>query len=306
MNHLKPYLYATLGIGLLTTMDGVVKELMRTLPFMQAVCLRFAMGALVALAVVAVMRPPRPTRASVSANLWRVPLVVATATTFFFSVRELPLAEAIALSFLSPLFVALFGLLLLKEHVDRRILIAIGFGLAGMLVMLSPKLAAGITGSTPGVIAALAAAVFYALNLILLRRIAQNEHGTIIVAFQNAGPAILLAVPAFMVWQPVSLQLWGLAFVGGILGVSGHLLVTRAFALATAARVATTEYTGLIWASLVGFVAFGEIPALVTYLGAAFIIAGALTVSRRARPVPDAAILVNQTSALPEIDSRKP
>lgn len=286
MTHLKPYIFATLGIGLLTAMDGVVKELMRNLPFIQAVCLRFAMGAIVALAVVAIMRPPVPTRSSVYANLWRVPLVVATASTFFFSVRELPLAEAIALSFLSPLFVALFGLLLLKEHVDRRIVVAIGFGLAGMLVMLSPKLAAGITGSTPGVVAALAAAVFYALNLILLRKIAQNEHGTIIVAFQNAGPAVLLAIPAFLVWQPVSLQLWGVAALGGLLAVSGHLLVTRAFALATAARVATTEYTGLIWASLVGFVAFGEVPALVTYLGAGFIIAGAWIVSRQKRPVP--------------------
>ncbi len=306
MNHLKPYIYATLGIGLLTAMDGVVKELMRSLPFIQAVCLRFAMGSVVALAVVAIMRPPMPTRGSVHANLWRVPLVVATASTFFFSVRELPLAEAIALSFLSPLFVALFGLLLLKEHVDRRIMIAIGFGLVGMMVMLSPKLAAGITGSTPGVVAALAAAVFYALNLILLRKIAQSEHGTIIVAFQNAGPAALLAIPALLVWQPVSLELWGLAFLGGLLAVSGHLLVTRAFALATAARVATTEYTALIWASLVGFVAFGEVPALVTYLGAAFIIAGAWTVSRRTKPAADVAIAVNQSSALPEIDRTKP
>jgi drug/metabolite transporter (DMT)-like permease len=316
MMHLRPYLYATLGIGLLTAMDGVVKELMLTLPFAQAVFLRFAMGALVALAVLAVVRPPRPTSASIRANLWRVPLVVATASTFFFSVRELPLAEAIALSFLSPLFVALFGLLLLKEHVDRRILIAIGFGLVGMLVMLSPKLAAGITGSTPGVLAALGAAVFYALNLILLRKIAQNEHGTIIVAFQNVGPATLLAVPAFMFWQPVSLQLWGLAFLGGLLAVSGHLLVTRAFALATAARVATTEYTALIWASLVGFVAFGEKPALVTYLGAAFIIAGAWIVSRRGKPSQATAILsepalaepvlVNQASPLADADLRKP
>jgi drug/metabolite transporter (DMT)-like permease len=306
VSRFKPYVYATLGIGLLTAMDGVVKELMLTLPFAQAVCLRFAMGSVVALAVVAMVHPPRPSRASISANLWRVPLVVATASTFFFSVKELPLAEAIALSFLSPLFVALFGLLLLKEHVDRRIVIAIGFGLAGMLVMLSPKLAAGITGSTPGVIAALAAAVFYALNLILLRKIAQSEHGTIIVAFQNVGPAALLAIPALMVWQPVSLQLWGLALLGGVLAVSGHLLVTRAFALATAARVATTEYSALIWASLIGFVAFGEQPALVTYLGAAFIIAGAWTVSRREKTAGNAAILVNQTSALPEIDSGKP
>jgi drug/metabolite transporter (DMT)-like permease len=277
----RPYIYATLGIGLLTAMDAVVKELMLKLPFVQAVCLRFALGALVASLVVAIMRPPVPTRASIIANLARVPLVVCTSVTFFFSVRELPLAEAIALAFLSPLFVAFFGLLLLKERIDQRIISAMGFGLAGMLVMLWPKFQYGFSGSALGVAAALGAAVFYALNLILLRKIAQNEHPVTIVAFQNTGPALVLALPAMMVWQPVSAVQWGIALAGGVLGVSGHLLLTRAFAMATAARVATTEYTGLVWASALGFALFGEIPGIMTYAGAALIILGALVVSRR-------------------------
>jgi drug/metabolite transporter (DMT)-like permease len=278
---LRPYIFATLGIGLLTAMDAVVKELMQTLPFIQAVCLRFAMGGLVAILVVAAIRPPVPTRASVIANLARVPLVVCTATTFFFSVRELPLAEAIALSFLSPLFVALFGFLLLKEKIDQRIMIAMAFGFAGMLVMLWPKLQVGLSGSSLGVAAALAAAVFYALNLILLRKIAQNEHPATIVAFQNGGPALLLAIPAMLVWQPVSAMHWGIAIMGGVLGVTGHLLLTRAFAMATAARVATTEYSGLVWASVLGFVLFGEVPGIMTFAGAALIILGAVAISRR-------------------------
>jgi drug/metabolite transporter (DMT)-like permease len=124
--------------------------------------------------------------------------------------------------------------------------------------------------------------VFYALNLILLRKIAQNEHPTIIVAFQNAGPALILAVPALLAgWQPVSADLWLIALIGGVIGVAGHIMLTRAFALATAARVATTEYTGLIWASALGYAFFGEEPGLYTYLGAALIIFGALTVARR-------------------------
>lgn len=284
---LLPYLHATLGIGLLTAMDGVVKELMRGHPFVQAIFLRFAAGALVSALVLAVMRPAFPKRPSLIANLLRVPLVVLTASTFFFSVKELPLAEAIALSFLSPVFVALFGIVLLREHLDRRIVAALGFGLAGMAVMLVPRIGGGLsgmpvmTGSTIGVIAALAAALFYALNLILLRRIAQNEHPAIIVAFQNAGPALILAIPAMMVWQPLSPRDLWLCLAGGVLAVGGHLFITRAFALATAARVATTEYTALIWASLIGFMMFGEMPGLETYLGAALIICGAMAVSRR-------------------------
>ena len=288
VNHARPYAYAILGIGLLTAMDGVVKELMLALPFVQAVFLRFAGGSLVALALLAFQRPPAPTRASLVANLARVPLVVLTATTFFFSVKMLPLAEAFAIGFLAPVFVALFGIVLLKEPLDRRIIMALGFGLAGMAVILAPRISAGApvsaaaTDTMLGVIAALVAAVFYALNLILLRKIAQNEHPAIIVMFQNGGPALLLAIPALLVWQPLNLWHLSLCLMGGLLAVSGHVLLTKAFAMATAARVATTEYTGLIWSSVLGFTLFGEKPGLETYLGAALIICGALAVSRRA------------------------
>jgi drug/metabolite transporter (DMT)-like permease len=290
MSPARPYINAICGIGLLTAMDTVVKELMLGLPFVQAVFLRFAGGSLVALIVLAVTRPAAPTRSSLFANLLRVPLVVLTSGTFFLSIKLLPLAEAFAIAFLAPVFVALFGIVLLRERLDRRIIMALGFGLAGMGIILAPRLDVGsrgasamldLSGTSLGVIAALAAAVFYALNLILLRRIAQSEHPSIIVSFQNAGPALVLAIPAALAWQPVSLRQLGLCLVSGLLAVSGHVLLTRAFAVATAARVATTEYTGLIWASALGYALFGEMPGLTTYLGALLIIGGAVLASRR-------------------------
>jgi drug/metabolite transporter (DMT)-like permease len=279
MNAAKPYILATLGVGLLTGMDGVVKELMLNLPFIQAVFLRFAAGSMVALGVLAAMRPAMPDATSIRANLLRVPLVVLTASTFFLSVRELPLAEAIALSFLSPIFVAILGLVMLKERVDRRIIMALGFGLAGMMVMLAPKLAEGGSGSTLGVMVALAAAMFYALNLILLRKIAQRDPPPVIVAFQSVGPALVLAIPAIMVWQPLSTRHLVLSMCAGLLAVAGHLLITRAYALANAARVAPSEYSALIWAALIGFMLFGEVPGLYTFLGTALIVFGAMAVA---------------------------
>jgi S-adenosylmethionine uptake transporter len=207
--------------------------------------------------------------------------VVLTASTFFFSVRELPLAEAIALSFLSPIFVAILGLVLLKERVDRRIILALAFGFAGMAAMLAPKLSQGVTGSTLGVASALASAVFYALNLVLLRKIAQRDPPSVIVAFQATGPALALALPAWLVWQPLSTRHLMLAALTGVLAVAGHLFVTRAYALATAARVASSEYTGLVWAALIGFMLFGETPGVPTFIGTALIVLGAMVVARR-------------------------
>ncbi len=272
---------AALGIALLTAMDGVIKGQMQEHPFIVALFMRFLMGGICALAVLAIARPGKPTRGSLIGNVARVPLVVLTAGSFFYSVSVLPLAEALTLSFLAPVFVALLGGLLLKEKIDKRILQALGFGLAGMLVMVWPRLQGHVSGAGLGVAAALFSAVSYAFNLILLRRIAVREHPTVIVAFQNVGPAICLAVPAWYAFVPMGLGNLAAYLFAGALGVAGHLTLTSAYARAAASRLAPIEYTALIWASLLGFFIFSEVPLYTTYLGALLIVAGAVAVSRR-------------------------
>ena len=274
-------LRAIVGIALLTLMDVVIKAQMQQHPFIVALFMRFAMGGVCALAVLALVRPAFPTRASVIGNTIRIPVVVLTAGSFFYSVSTLPLAEALTLSFLAPVFVALLGAVILKERLDGRILQALGFGLAGMLVMVWPRLQGGITGAELGVAAALFSAVSYAFNLILLRRIALKEHPAIIVLFQNAGPALCLVIPAWLYFVPMSGGDLLAYLCAGALGVAGHLSLTSAFARAPASRLAPIEYTALLWASGLGFLAFGEVPLWTTYAGAVLIVAGAFAVSRR-------------------------
>ncbi|MDP3408875.1 DMT family transporter [Bosea sp. (in: a-proteobacteria)] len=277
-----PALRALLGIALLTVMDAVVKAQMQEHPFIVALFMRFAMGGICALAVLAIVRPPTPTRASLIGNSIRVPVVVLTAGSFFYSLSVLPLAEALTLAFLAPVFVALLGALMLKERMDSRILQALGFGVAGMLVMVWPRLQGHVSGAGLGVAAALFSAVAYAFNLILLRRIAQKEHPAVIVAFQNCGPALVLAIPAALNFVPLSTTDLLVYLVAGMLGVAGHLTLTSAFARAEASRLAPLEYTALIWASLLGYFVFGEVPLITTYAGAVLIVAGAIAISRRA------------------------
>jgi S-adenosylmethionine uptake transporter len=276
-----PVLMATLGIFLLTGMDAVVKAQMQTHPVVVSIFLRFVMGGLVALVVMAWLAPPRPTGPEIRANLLRVPLVVLTAGSFFYSISQLPLAEAISLSFLAPAFIAVLGVVLLKEKLDRNILLALAAGFAGMLVMLLPKLQEGITGSTLGVIAALFSAFAYAFNIILLRRLAVNQHPATIVAFQNWGPAVLLLPAAVWFWSSPDGADLAMFLLSGLLGTSGHLLLTYAFSRANASRLAPTEYTSLVWAAIIGFAMFGEVPTLYTFAGAALIVLGAFTLARR-------------------------
>jgi S-adenosylmethionine uptake transporter len=274
-------LRAALGIALLTAMDAVIKGQMREHPFIVALFMRFAMGGLCSLCVLAIARPAFPTRKSLIGNAIRVPVVVVTAGSFFYSISVLPLAEALTLSFLAPVFVALLGGLLLKEKLDSRIFTALGFGVAGMLVMVWPRLQGHMPGAELGVAAALFSAVAYAFNLVLLRRIALKEHPAVIVVFQNCGPALCLAVPAALAFVPMTLADLAAYGLAGMLAVGGHLMLTSAFARAEASRLAPIEYTALIWASLLGYLMFGEVPLITTWAGAVLIVAGAVAVSRR-------------------------
>ncbi|PZO02830.1 MAG: EamA/RhaT family transporter [Hyphomicrobiales bacterium] len=276
-----PVLRALLGIALLTVMDAVVKAQMQEHPFILTLFMRFAMGGVCALIVLAFVRPPKPTRESLIGNSIRVPVVVLTAGSFFYSLSVLPLAEALTLAFLAPVFVALLGGLMLKEKLDSRILQALAFGVAGMLVMVWPRLQGHVSGAGLGVAAALFSAVAYAFNLILLRRIAMKEHPAIIVAFQNCGPALVLAIPAALSFVPLTMRDLLIYLAAGALGVAGHLTLTSAFARAEASRLAPLEYTALIWASLLGYFVFGEVPLITTYAGAVLIVAGAVAISRR-------------------------
>ena len=102
-----------------------------------------------------------------------------------------------------------------------------------------------------------------------------------IVAFQNCGPALVLAIPAYLVWVPLTLTDLAMYGLAGVLAISGLLMITSAFARAKAARLAAVDYTALVWAAGLGWIFFGEVPGVHTFAGAALIIAGALAVSRR-------------------------
>ena len=174
---------------------------------------------------------------------------------------------------------ALFGVLLLGERFDAKMGIALAAGIAGMSVIVSGRLGTGGAISTDtllGAGAVLVSAMTYALAMVMLRARAQVDPLPTIVLFQNAGPAILLAIPAFAVWQPPTVPHLALFLLIGALGVGGHTLLTNAFARAEAARLAPVHYVILVWGIFFGFVFFAEIPTFWTLAGAALIVVATL------------------------------
>jgi S-adenosylmethionine uptake transporter len=277
-----PALRAAAGIAVLSIMDAVIKGMSAYYPTFQVVFLRFACGTLIATGVVTALRPGWPSRETVIANMMRSVIGVVTAVSFFYALGQLPLAETLVLSFLSPMFIALFGLLMLKERVDARIIGAIAIGFGGTLVVvLGQTEGADAARSWGGVGAALLSAVTYALSLVLLRQRAQRDKFLHIVFFQNIGPTILVAPFAALAWQPLNLMHLAWFMSMGALGFIGHILMTTAYAKAEAARLAPLEYTALIWAVLIGYGVFSEVPTWATLGGGILIVTAALLTSRR-------------------------
>lgn len=269
--------------GLLSLMDALIKLLTARYPTFQIVWLRFSFGLIGATALLAFMRPGWPGRETIVFNGARSLLVVVVATTFFFALSVLPLAEAIALSFVSPLFMVLFGVLLLGERIDSRIGVALVAGLAGMLLIAGARIGDASYSSAAwlGALAAVTSAMAYGLVIVLLRARATRDPLPTIVFFQNLGPSLILAVPAAYVWVPLSGYDLALFALIGAIGVAGHYLLALAFAGAEAARLAPITYVSLVWATLFGYAFFSELPTASALAGAALIVVGTLVAQRK-------------------------
>src|SRR3712207_5888757 len=277
-----PALRAASGIAVLSIMDAVIKGMAAFYPIFQVAFLRFACGSLIVAGVVAVMRPGWPSRETVAANAIRSVIAVVTAVSFFYALGQLPLAETLVLSFLSPMFIAVFGLLMLKERVDARIIGAIAIGFAGtLIVVLGQSGDTGAARSWSGVGAALLSAVTYALSLVLLRQRAQRDKFLHIVFFQNVGPAVLVAPFAALVWSALNPVHRAWFMLRGVLGFIGHILMATAYAKAEAARLAPLEYTALIWGAAIGHGVFHEISNWATLAGGLLLVGRGKLAARR-------------------------
>ncbi len=276
-------LVAVAAEGLLTLMDALIKLLSARYPVLQIAFLRYAFG-LVGATLYAVWSPPGwPTREAVLYNGVRAVIIVVTATTFFFALARLPLADAIALSFIAPVLTALLGVRLLGERFDWRIGVALAAGLAGMLLIVGGKVGgAGFDRDAAiGAAAVVVSAVGYALNVVVLRHRATRDPLSQIVLFQNLGPALLLAVPVLWVWTPLTPGDAALFALLGTIGVAAHTMLAHAFARIEAARLAPVGYVTLVWGVLLGLLFFAEVPGLATLAGAVLIVLGTVLTQRR-------------------------
>ena len=266
------------GIAGFATMDALIKWLTTDFPVAQVVALRSWFGLpLLCLLVhfeggLSALKTNRP-----QAHVLRYLLVLTLSFTFFWALSQMKLVDAVALSFAAPIFIAGLSVPVLKESVGWHRWAAIGIGFCGVLVMLRP----GMGVFQWAAVVVLCSALAYALLAISTRAFKSTESTASLVLYPQLGVSLtgLILIPHF--WITPSLSELGLFALAGIFGSVGIICLTQAFRLAPVAVVSPFEYTALIWATLLGFLMWNELPDLPTLVGATIVSASGLYIIYR-------------------------
>ena len=260
--------------------DVTAKYLSGTLPSIEIAWIRFLVFAAIMFPAMVpgsplfALRTPRP-----GLQLLRGAALLGSSLFFISGLRFLPIAEASATGFVSPLFVTALSIIFLGESVGLRRWLATALGLVGVLIILRP----GTSAFHPAAFFPLVSALAWAGTLIMTRMMSGRERAVTIMTWSSiAGVCILSALVPF-VWVAPSLNdvLFGV-FIG-IASTAGQWVVVLAFRYADASVLAPFSYTQLLWVSILGFLIFGEIPDVWTVTGAVFIVASGLYTAHRER-----------------------
>jgi drug/metabolite transporter (DMT)-like permease len=265
------------GILLFTLMDVLAKHLGQSYAPLQVVWARTT-GQLV---VVTLILLPRLTTALKTQHPYlqglRAVFQFGSVALFFLALKYIGLAEATAIMDVQPMLIALGAAVFLGEKLGPRRLGAVVVGFLGALIIIRPG--AGVFSAAA--LLPLAAAFTYAGFAIITRRLGPGESVWTSMFYTAAlGAAISTATLPF-VWSPIAAaDIWAFCLIG-VIGAAGQLGVMRAFGMAQAGAIAPFGYVGLIFASLWGFVFFGELPDRFTVLGALVIVGAGLYVWHR-------------------------
>ena len=266
------------GIAAFSVMDATIKWLTDDYSVTQIVALRswFGLPLLSLFALygggVKSLETRRP-----EIHIGRYLLVLALSFSFFWALSQMKLVDAIAITFAAPIFITALSVPLLQEAVGWHRWVAIGAGFCGVLVMLRP----GMGVFQWAALVVLGSVVVYALLMITTRAFKATETTAALMLYPQLGMSLTGLVLAPFFWITPSLTDLGLFALAGMFGSVGVMCVTHAFRLGPAAVISPFEYSALIWASLLGYFLWGELPDTITLLGAGIVISSGLYIIYR-------------------------
>lgn len=210
-------------------------------------------------------------------QLLRIAFALVAMLAGFTAVIHLPLADATALGFAKSFFVTIFAMMILSETVGPRRWGAVAAGFIGVLVMLRP----GSDGMSVYGLMAVIGAGSAGLVMVIIRLMSRTESSTTILTWQALGVGFAMAIPAFLYWRWPTPYEWTLLVAMGAVSYAGQMFNIVAYKWGEASVMASLDYTRLIYAAILGYFVFGNLPGINTWLGALIIIAASLYTIRR-------------------------
>jgi drug/metabolite transporter (DMT)-like permease len=290
MNPLRGIALKVASVCVFVAMASLIKATAAAVPPGEAVFFRsfFAIPViLVWLGATGALRTGLATRTPLG-HVWRG-IVGTTAMGFGFAgLGLLPLPEVTAIGYAAPILTVAFAAMFLGEEVRAFRLAAIALGLAGVLIVLSPRLTV-LQGEGPGTTEALGAivvltsAVFAALAQTFVRKLVATETTTAIVFWFSVSAAVLSLVTLPFGWSWPSPRVAAMLVAAGLLGGVGQILLTSSYRHADTSVIAPFEYSSMILALGVGYLVFGEVPSWVVVLGALIVVAAGCLIIWRER-----------------------
>jgi len=254
-----------------------IKVMGHHLPPLEVAFMRSVTGVCVLLPIilrhgVRVYATPSPQR-----HLIRIVLSCVSITSGIYGLVQLQLATAVSLSFTRPLFMIVIALIVLHETVGWRRGLATAVGFLGVLVVMGPT----EVNSMPAVMASLLSAATLAGTMAVVRQQSAYDRPATILCWVTTGVTLMLAIPAFLVWQPPTLFDWGIALFLGVIGSGGQYMMIRAFTIGEATVMNPIDYSQIILTTIAGYMLFAEIPTIWTAIGTVIIVASTLYIVLR-------------------------
>ena len=264
---------------LFVSLDTVAKYLTATYPVEQIVWARFSFHLLVALIIMSPQGFGRLKSNQPWLQLLRSAFMLGANAFFFLALQSIPLVTASAVVFVGPLLVTALSVPLLGERVGPRRWAAVAVGFAGAMLIIRP----GTDFMHAATVLPLLAALSFSFYQICTRILARHDDPMTTLTYTAVAGSLAATAIVPTSWITPDTVGWMAMIAAGIFGALGQWALIKAISAAPVSTIAPFGYTGLVWATLFGFVTFGDIPDLYTLCGAVIIAASGLYVLHRER-----------------------
>jgi drug/metabolite transporter (DMT)-like permease len=265
--------------GLVFSMlNALMRGLAQQLDPFQAQFLRYFFGLAVLLPLVWRHGPGayRPKR--ISGQFLRGAFHTVGLLLWFAALPKIPLADMTAIGFTGPIFIMIGAYIFFKEPMRWERWLAAGIGFVGVLIVVGPKLSG--SGGFYNLVM-LASAPMFAASFLLTKGLTRYETTGVILVWQSLTVTLFSAPLALLHWQAPTAWQWGGFVLCGFLGSLGHYCLTRSFRIADISSTQSVKFLDLVWASLIGWLVFADVPSTSTLVGGVVICAATIWIATR-------------------------